>query len=74
MKIDHLAMWTKDLEGMKDFYIKYFRAVSNKKYWNENKELETYILRFDDGPRRTGDGFYESAVLDPEGNRIEITV
>ena len=26
------------------------------------------------GPRRTGDGYYESVVLDPEGNRIEITV
>jgi lactoylglutathione lyase len=23
-----------------------------------------------DGPRRTGDGYYESIVLDPEGNRI----
>lgn len=27
-----------------------------------------------DGPRRTGDGYYESVVLDPENNRIEITV
>jgi lactoylglutathione lyase len=26
-----------------------------------------------DGPRRTGDGYYECVVLDPEGNRIEIT-
>jgi lactoylglutathione lyase len=25
-------------------------------------------------PRRTGDGYYESVVLDPEGNRIELTV
>ena len=25
-------------------------------------------------PRRTGDGYYESAVLDPDGNRVEITV
>lgn len=25
-------------------------------------------------PRRTGDGYYESVVLDPEDNRIEITV
>ena len=24
-------------------------------------------------PRRTGDGYYEAVVLDPEGNRIEIT-
>ena len=27
-----------------------------------------------DGPRRTGDGYYEGVVLDPEQNRIEITV
>jgi len=26
-----------------------------------------------DGARRTGDGYYESVVLDPDGNRIEIT-
>lgn len=26
-----------------------------------------------EGPRRTGDGYYESVVLDPEGNRVEIT-
>jgi len=25
-----------------------------------------------DGPRRTGDGYYESVTLDPDGNRIEI--
>jgi len=25
-----------------------------------------------DGPRRTGDGYYESVVLDPEGNRVEL--
>jgi lactoylglutathione lyase len=24
-------------------------------------------------PRRTGDGYYESVVLDPDGNRIELT-
>jgi lactoylglutathione lyase len=26
-----------------------------------------------DGPRRTGDGYYESVVLDPDGNRLELT-
>jgi len=26
-----------------------------------------------DDPRRTGDGYYESVILDPEGNRIELT-
>jgi lactoylglutathione lyase len=27
-----------------------------------------------DGPRRTGDGYYECVFLDPEGTRVEITV
>lgn len=27
-----------------------------------------------DGPRHTGDGYYESVALDPDGNRIELTV
>lgn len=27
-----------------------------------------------DGPRRTGDGYYESVVLDPENNRVEVTI
>ena len=26
------------------------------------------------GPRTTGDGYYESVVADPEGNRVEITI
>lgn len=25
-----------------------------------------------DGPRQTGDGYFESVILDPDGNRIEI--
>ena len=27
-----------------------------------------------EGPRRTGDGYYESVVLDPDRNRVEITI
>lgn len=45
----------------------------------EQVDLLTEKLRSDGfviagEPRRTGDGYYESVVLDPEGNRIEITV
>ena len=25
-------------------------------------------------PRTTGDGYYESVALDPDGNRVEITI
>lgn len=38
------------------------------------QRLHTDGYRVLDGPRRTGDGYYESVVLDPDGNRIEITV
>lgn len=37
-------------------------------------QLQVDGYRIADGPRRTGDGYYESVVLDPEQNRIEITV
>ena len=37
-------------------------------------ELKTQGVPVLDGPRRTGDGYYESVILDPEGNRIELTV
>lgn len=128
MKIEHVAIWVKDLEVMKDFYIKYFNMTSGQKYFNPKKHFSSYFLSFDssssrielmhnedmsslnndltafgwihiaisvgdkktvneltkrlesDGytiqgqPRTTGDGYYESVVLDPEGNQIEITL
>ena len=37
------------------------------------ERLERDGYRVVDGPRRTGDGCYESVVFDPDGNRIEIT-
>ena len=44
----------------------------------ENVDAVTERLRRDGyrilgEPRTTGDGYYESAVSDPEGNRVEIT-
>ena len=35
--------------------------------------LEARGTAIESRPRRTGDGYYEAVVLDPEGNRIEIT-
>ena len=35
-------------------------------------ELRAAAVPVLDGPRRTGDGYYECVVLDPEGNRVEI--
>ncbi len=38
------------------------------------KELIADGYELLDGPRKTGDGYYESTVLDPEKNRLEITI
>ena len=127
MRIEHVAMWVKDLEGMRDFYVCYFNGRSNDKYTNPRTGFTSYFITFASGarlelmhradipanlnsgearglihlamatgsreavnqltdilrkdgyqvlgePRMTGDGYYESVVHDPEGNRIEITI
>lgn len=127
MRIDHIAIWTYNFEGMRNFYIHYFNASSGEIYYNHSKEFRSYFLSFDDScrielmempriakskndalkqfiglvhfaiktgsrqkvdkltqtlqkdgfkvirmPRRTGDGYYASVILDPDGNRVEI--
>ena len=47
MKIDHVALYVKDLEGAKEFFMKYFGATANSKYNNPKTGLETYFLAFD---------------------------
>ena len=129
MKIEHLALWTRDLERARRFYETYFGARANDLYHNPRKGFRSYFLTFSGGarlelmqradiarrdgpveqeslglahfavalgsesavdemterfrrdglrvlsaPRRTGDGYYENVVLDPDGNRIELTV
>ncbi|MGN0412867.1 MAG: VOC family protein [Lachnospiraceae bacterium] len=143
MKVEHVAMYVKDLEKAREFFVKYFGAVSNAGYHNERTGFRSYFLELDEGarieimnkpgldklnkagndtmdektnkiqgeekdklgyahiafsvgsrekvdeltqqmredgyhvvsgPRTTGDGYYESCILDLEGNRIEITV
>ena len=126
MKINHLVLWTRNLEAMRDFYTTYFGAKSIDLYHNKKTEFKSYFLSFDDEtrleimtrpdiaertakddfgyahlamsvgtkeqvddltnllaqegfeivgqPRTTGDGYYESIVLDPDGNKVEITV
>lgn len=49
MRIDHIAIWTKDLEKLRSFYMKYFGATSNKKYYNPSKRFSSYFLSFDEG-------------------------
>ena len=128
MQIEHLALWVHDLEGMRDFYLKYFDTTSGEKYVNPARQFTAYFILFGEGrtrlelmtrpditpidgkrgftmglahftisvggkdkvnalterlrqdnytifgePRTTGDGYYESVVLDPEGNILEIS-
>ncbi len=128
-RIEHVAVWTRDLERLKAFYERYFAARAGGKYINPRRCFESYFLSFGSGarlelmqtpvvaepprdprdqvvgyvhlaisvgseqrvdeitarlrtddyrvleePRRTGDGYYESVVLDPDGNRVEITI
>ena len=128
MRIEHVAVWTADLDRLVDFYCGYFGATAGPLYVNPVKGFQSRFLSFEsgarielmasatlnlertergaqrfglahlalsigtpravdeltqhlrqdgydvvDGPRRTGDGYYESVVLDPDGNRIEIT-
>jgi lactoylglutathione lyase len=129
MKIEHVAIWTQDLERLRDFYVEFFCGQPNDKYINVKTAFESYFLTFESGarlelmqqanipaarpdpivqgqglthlafsvgsregvnqlterlreqgylivsePRTTGDGYYESVALDPDGNRIEITI
>lgn len=126
MRIEHIALYVRDLEGVKNFFQTYFDAKANDGYHNPKTGLRSYFLTFADGarlelmhrpdqrerevglrdtgyihlafsvgsrrevdrltkalsdggypvlsgPRVTGDGYYESCILGPEGNQIEIT-
>jgi lactoylglutathione lyase len=129
MKIEHISVWTEDIEAMRQFYVTYFEAVSSDKYVNPSRNYTSYFLSFGEDKTRielmhrpditapvgkrgftkgfahlaisvgsktavnelterlrangytiasetrtSGDGYYESAALDPEGNYVEITI
>ena len=119
LRIEHVALWTTDLERLRAFYEHWFGARAGPRYESQSG-FTSYFLSFEhgarlelmtmtgrvggsvahvalsvgseqgvdqltermreagievaDGPRRTGDGYYESVVLDPDGNRVELTV
>ena len=127
MRIEHVAVYYRDLERAKEFFTAYFGGVPNEMYHNRKTGFRSYFLTFEgesrleimskedlgerekelaqtgfihmafsvgskekvdeltgrlkgdgyhvvSGPRTTGDGYYESCVMDFEGNQIEITV
>ena len=51
MKIEHIALYVNDLEGARDFFVKYFGANSNEGYHNTRTDFRSYFLTFEDGAR-----------------------
>ena len=51
MKIDHIAMYVKDLEAAKYFFMKYFQASPGERYQNAKTGFESYFLSFSDNCR-----------------------
>ncbi len=51
MGLEHIAIYVKNLERAKEFYVNYFGATPDKKYVNPKTNLETYFLGFEDGAR-----------------------
>lgn len=51
MTLDHVAIWTNQLEHLKDFYVKYFNGRSNEKYINKETSFESYFVTFESGSR-----------------------
>ena len=51
MNISHIAIWVKDIENIKNFYVKYFNCKCNDKYINNKKGFESYFLSFENGSK-----------------------
>jgi lactoylglutathione lyase len=51
MIIEHVAIWTRQLEQLKEYYTKYFRGSPNLKYVNQAKQFESYFISFESGAR-----------------------
>ncbi|GCF95404.1 lactoylglutathione lyase [Enterococcus florum] len=51
MRLEHVAMYVRDLEKMREFFETYFEATSNERYHNTKTGLMTYFLTFGDGAR-----------------------
>ena len=52
MRIEHLAIWVRDLEKVKEFYTKYFKMKCGNKYINEKKNFSSYFLSFEGASTR----------------------
>lgn len=48
MKFEHFALWCRNLELMRTFYMRYFKMSSNEKYENVLKKYKSYFLSFNE--------------------------
>ena len=51
MYIEHIAMYVNDLEAARDFFVKYFNAISNEGYHNKTTDFRSFFLSFQNGSR-----------------------
>lgn len=51
MKIEHVAIWVNDLEGMRDFYKQYFNGEEKQLISQFEKQFESYFITFEGGAR-----------------------
>jgi lactoylglutathione lyase len=51
MRIEHIAMFVKDLEAARDFFTEYLGGYSNDGYHNKTTGFRSYFITFDDGAR-----------------------
>ena len=51
MTIDHVAMYVRNLEKARDFFLKYLDGKSNDGYHNKATDFRSYFITFDGGAR-----------------------
>lgn len=51
MLIEHVAMYVKDLEAAREFFVTYLGGRSNDGYHNPRTDFCSYFISFDDGAR-----------------------
>lgn len=49
--LDHIAIWTPDIEVLRDYYTEYFNGRSNEKYVNHETGFASYFITFESGSR-----------------------
>ena len=51
MRIEHIALYVKELEVARDFFVTYLGDTSNDGYYNPDTGFRSYFISFDDGAR-----------------------